>query len=67
MARVMAMEGGANVVLFARNQDELETAKRDIQRVAAGKILYHVGDISKRDDIEDLVKRVNEELGGEST
>ena len=63
VARVMAMEG-ANVILFARKQDELEAAKRDIQRVATGKISYHVGDISKRDDIEDLVKHANEELGG---
>ncbi|MGC8596927.1 MAG: SDR family oxidoreductase [Thermocladium sp.] len=63
VAKVMAMEG-ANVMLFARKEEELREARQEIMKISKGRVEYYVGDISNKDDVAKLIDETNKSLGG---
>ncbi|SEH41943.1 3-oxoacyl-[acyl-carrier protein] reductase [Halobacillus karajensis] len=52
---------GAHVLISSRNQEELENTKAEIQDVSGNqKVEYQVCDVTKKDDIEQLVQKAIE-------
>ncbi|WP_222914778.1 SDR family oxidoreductase [Natrinema sp. SYSU A 869] len=62
-AKALAREG-ANVVINGRNEERLEAAKAEIEKVATGRVVAQPGDLTNEDDIETLVETTVEEFGG---
>ncbi len=61
-ARAMAREG-ANVVINGRNQEKLEAAAAELDETATGKVIGVQGDLTDKNDIENLVATAVEEFG----
>lgn len=53
----------AKVMLFDKSEESLKKAKDKIFELTRNQVEVMVGDITKRQDIEDVVKRANESLG----
>ncbi|MCD4781384.1 MAG: SDR family oxidoreductase [Candidatus Omnitrophica bacterium] len=62
VARKLA-EKGVNVVLAARNPDNLKKAVDDLQKETQVKVMGVPTDVSKLDDLKNLVEQTNKELG----
>ncbi|MFN3322574.1 MAG: SDR family NAD(P)-dependent oxidoreductase [Bryobacteraceae bacterium] len=62
LARQFADEG-AQIAICARNAEELERAKEDLIERGAGAFTI-TADLTKRDQIEDMIQRVEERFGG---
>ena len=65
IGRVTALEfakEGANVALFARNEERLEEVKKEIEALGR-KALVLLGDVTNKEDIENAVKKTIEEFG----
>jgi 3-oxoacyl-[acyl-carrier protein] reductase len=62
-ARALAREG-ADVVINGRDEDALEAAADEIREVAAGRVVAQPGDLTVAGDVEALVDRTVDELGG---
>lgn len=62
IAKELAKEG-ANVMLTSRNEDKLAAAKKDIEKVAVGKVAYTVADITDAENIKNLVENTRSEFG----
>jgi 3-oxoacyl-[acyl-carrier protein] reductase len=62
-AYALAKEG-AHIVIAARNQEVLEQTAQEIQRTTGGTVLALPTDLSQPDEIESLVTKAVETLGG---
>ncbi|KAK4083654.1 uncharacterized protein Triagg1_1316 [Trichoderma aggressivum f. europaeum] len=62
VAAGLAMEG-ASVALAARRTDALESIKTKILGNSRGKVLIHKTDVSKKDQVDALVRETTEKLG----
>lgn len=62
-ATALAREG-ANVVINGRNEEQLEAAAAEIEEIATGDVVAHVGDLTNEDDLVALVERTVDEFGG---
>lgn len=62
IARRFAMEGAA-VVINGRRADAAEQVAASI-RIAGGKAVIALGDLSKDDEVDQILTRINAELGG---
>jgi len=62
-ATALAREG-ANVVINGRDEGRLAEAQREIQEVAAGEVHIQPGDLTQKEDIEQLVETTVDEFGG---
>jgi len=62
-ARHVELTGiGANVVMTARDEEELERARRDIER-AGRNVTTLICDVTQHDQVQTVVRRVNEQFG----
>lgn len=61
-ATALAREG-ANVVINGRTEEQLQTAKTEIEAVGTGNVRSIAGDITDSDDITALVEQTVEEFG----
>lgn len=61
-AQELAQEG-ARVAIAARHQEELEAAAEEIRRTAGGEVLAVPADVTRRADLEALVRTVEERWG----
>ncbi|CAJ2505133.1 Uu.00g125270.m01.CDS01 [Anthostomella pinea] len=61
VATALAREG-AHVAIAARRTDALESLKSKIAR-SGGKVLVHKTDVTKREEVESLMRTANEKLG----
>lgn len=55
---------GANVMLVGRYEDKLVKAQQELQSMGSGRVLFTVADITKSEDIQGLVQKTVDELGG---
>lgn len=62
IAHELAKEG-AHVMLTSRSEDKLKEAKEEIEEEAIGKVSYTAADITKPDEVKQLVKQTREEFG----
>jgi NAD(P)-dependent dehydrogenase (short-subunit alcohol dehydrogenase family) len=62
IARELLTEG-AQVAICARNREELETAAQDL-RAAGGKVVAHVADVTRSEEVERFFAESVAELGG---
>lgn len=62
VATELAKEG-ANVMLTSRNEEALQEAKAEIEEVAIGRVSFYVCDITKPDEIKQLVKETQKKFG----
>jgi len=53
---------GANVVLTARREEKLKNLKEKIDKLNAGKALVVPGDVTKKEDFKNLVKKTKDEF-----
>jgi len=63
MARALA-QAGANVVIAARDADELERALASIVEGTGARGAWLVADMARRDEVETLARRAGESIGG---
>ncbi|SNZ02886.1 3-oxoacyl-[acyl-carrier protein] reductase [Natronoarchaeum philippinense] len=61
-AKALAREG-ANVVVNGRDEAQLADAADEIRAVASGEVVEQPGDLTEKEDIEQLVERTVEEFG----
>lgn len=54
---------GANVMLTSRNEETLQAVQKELQELNAGKVAYHVCDITKPEQIKELVKQTQNTFG----
>ncbi len=54
---------GANVMLTSRNEETLQAVQKELEALNAGKVAYHVCDITKPAQIKDLVKETQKTFG----
>ncbi|MCF6092662.1 SDR family oxidoreductase [Microaerobacter geothermalis] len=59
----LALEG-AKVAISSRNQEELERTAKEIREASGQPVLIVPSDVTKAEDIENLVNRTVEEFGG---
>lgn len=62
-AKALALRG-ATVVLSSRGGEKLETARERLASLTGGAVTALAADISRREDIESLVRRTEEQIGG---
>lgn len=62
-AKALAREG-ANVVINARDEEQLAEAKKEIEEIATGEIIAQPGDLTDPEDITALVETTVSEFGG---
>lgn len=62
-AKVFAEEG-AHVVVNGRDQDRLDDAVDEVQSIATGTVIGCQGDLTREEDITNLVETTVEEFGG---
>lgn len=62
-AKALASKG-THVVINGRDEDRLADAVDDVQAIAEGDVLGVQGDLTNREDIEDIVDQTVEEFGG---
>lgn len=62
MARGFA-EAGANVVISSRHEAELKTAAAEIAEGTKAKVVYHVADMTRRDDVRKLADSALSAMG----
>ncbi|NEU30708.1 SDR family oxidoreductase [bacterium LRH843] len=55
---------GANVAIFSRNEEDLESAATEIRETTGREIFYQSKDVSKRDDCMSLVEQTVNHFGG---
>lgn len=55
---------GANVMITGRDEDKLKKKARILETLAKGKVAYQRTDITKQEEIKQLVKRTNEIFDG---
>jgi len=58
MARQLAQQYGANLILVARRQERLEVLKRDIEKNTGSQVALFVADLSKSAEVGDLLKTI---------
>ena len=58
------VEGGANVGVTARGEDELDATVAELNAKGPGRALALPGDVSSFDDVGDAVRRTAQEFGG---
>ncbi len=58
------VEEGANVMITSRNADKLQLVKDELQKLGKGKVSYLQADITKIEEIKDVVKKTVEDFGG---
>jgi 3-oxoacyl-[acyl-carrier protein] reductase len=63
IAAELAKEG-ANVMLVGRRADKLANVQKELAAFSSGKIAFTVTDITKKEDIEQLVSKTVSEFGG---
>ncbi len=54
---------GADVVMCSRNKDNIERAAHDIAEETGGRVIPVTGDVSRLDDIQSVVSRVQQAYG----
>ncbi|MDZ5470578.1 SDR family oxidoreductase [Bacillus sp. 31A1R] len=57
------LKEGANVVISSRDENKLARVKEELEKLGTGKVHYIKADISKLDEIENLVKGTVETFG----
>lgn len=62
IAKELAAEG-AHVSIFSRNVHDIEATAREIERVAGGRVLFNVCDLTQSQSIVDVVSKTEAELG----
>jgi len=62
-AKALAREG-ANVVLNGRDEERLAAAAADVRELAEGDVVALSGDLTKPDDVNELVETTVDEFGG---
>lgn len=63
VAAELAAEG-ARVVISGRDEATLAETASEIREAASGEVAYHVADVSREEDIRDLVQAAVERFGG---
>jgi 3-oxoacyl-[acyl-carrier protein] reductase len=54
---------GAHIMLTSRNEEKLQAVKAEIQALGKGNVSYFRCDITRAEEIQNLIKKTNEELG----
>lgn len=54
---------GANVMITSRNEEKLQQVQKELQGLGTGKVVYCVCDITKSEEIQNLVDKTHEQLG----
>ena len=54
---------GAHIMLTSRNEEKLQAVKEEIQGLSKGNVSYFRCDITKAEEIQNLIKKTNEDLG----
>ncbi|PZE22156.1 SDR family oxidoreductase [Paenibacillus xerothermodurans] len=54
---------GAHVMLTSRSEDKLHSAYQELAALGGGRVAYYAADITKAEDIRQLVKATREQLG----
>jgi NAD(P)-dependent dehydrogenase (short-subunit alcohol dehydrogenase family) len=57
------LRAGARVAICARDQDTLDRARAQLAQVSGGRVLAIPCDVSVRDDVENMVRQVTEQVG----
>lgn len=63
IARVLAAEG-VDVAIVARRKEPLEAAARELSAESGRRVIPLTADVTKRDEVEAMVERAANELGG---
>nr|CAD6618110.1 3-hydroxybutyrate dehydrogenase [Rhizobium sp. TCK] len=63
IARAFAAEGCHVVINGFGRPDEIEAARREMEMVGGGRVIYHAADMTKPDQITDLIRTAKETLG----
>lgn len=62
IAKELVLEG-ANVMLTSRDETKLKDVQAELEALNGGRVVYHPCDITKPDEIEQLVKETQNQLG----
>lgn len=57
------LEEGARVMITSRNEEKLQSVKKELSRIGSGEVHYFKADITKADDIKALIKKTQETFG----
>lgn len=63
IARAFAAEGCHVVINGFGNADEIEAARREMEVLGGGRVIYHAADMTKPDEIADLIGTAKETFG----
>ncbi|MBE4908976.1 SDR family oxidoreductase [Bacillus luteolus] len=58
------VEEGANVMITSRNAEKLQLVKDELQKLGKGKVSYLQADITKIEEIKNVVEKTVEDFGG---
>ncbi|MFD1746071.1 3-hydroxybutyrate dehydrogenase [Rhizobium helianthi] len=63
IARAFAAEGANVVINGFGNGQEIEAARAELEKLGGGTVLYHSADMTKPDEIEDLIRTAEQSFG----